>query len=115
MSLHTIYANPQAYRPTGMWADMVDSLMGEEAIWPGGFPKAETCYAKLVEYQTRRGQETMERLIVAMRDTRLISAANLGDKINLQPGRTRKILKELMEKNIVQRVEIDNHHFWSLA
>ena len=115
MSLHTIYATPKAYRPTGMWNAMIDSLMGEEAIWPGGFPKRENDYCKLTEWNNRRGQETMERLIVAMHDTRLISAANLGDKINLQPSRTRAILGDLMGRGIVQRVEIDNKHFWSLA
>ena len=114
MSLHTIYANPQYYQPTGMWQTMLDSLQGVEAKWPGGFPKSEGDYSRLVERNHNRTKATTERVLISLMDAHCLTVGEIAKDIEMSDSRVKTILNMLREKDLVSRSCIERRFYWKL-
>ena len=114
MSLHTIYANPQYYQPTGMWQTMLDSLQGVEAKWPGGFPKSEGEYSRLVERNHNRTKATTERVLISLMDAHCLTVGEIAKDIEMSDSRVKSILNMLREKDLVSRSCIERRFYWKL-
>ena len=114
MSLHTIYANPQYYQPTGMWQTMLDSLQGVEAKWPGGFPKNERDYSKLIAKNKKMASDRDEMVLVALIDEKSIGASDLAKHLGISDSGARHALQRLHDNGLATYRMFDNKRYWSI-